>query len=56
LTAPATGDPIVIRRWCQKTLPECNRYFGNVFQFGGFPQVPPALFKPTITDAPGLLI
>jgi len=55
LSSPAVGDPIVIRRWCQRTIPECVRYQGDALQYGGFPGVPPVLFKPSIIEAPGLL-
>lgn len=54
LIAPNAGDTCLVRRWCKKTLVDCQLNQGNINQFGGFPAVPSPIFKPRIVRAPGL--
>lgn len=58
LTTPAVGDALTIRRWCRKTLSDCKLYHSDgsgIMKYGGFPDMPPVLFRPTSLPHPGLL-
>jgi hypothetical protein len=54
LTTPNVNDSCVVRRWCKKTLTDCQLNQGNINQYGGYPAVPSPIFKPRIVKAPGL--